>query len=409
MIGAAGEIDQPVEHERAALLVGLDDDADAVPAGELGVAGHGLDQVERQLEPVGLLGIDVEPDVPAAGEQEQRLQARQQLGHDAAVLGAAVARVQGRKLHRDAGAGIDAPAPARRADGVDRGLVGIIVTAGVGSGHRRLAQHVVGEAIAPGLARGGALQCVLDGLAGDELLAQHAHGEVDRGADHGLAAARDQAGERGRQALLAGGGDQLAGDHQAPGRGVDEDRRALAEMGAPVAPGELVADQPVGRGGVGHAQQRLGQAHQGDALLAGERELLHQRVDAAGAGALAAHLAHQPPSEGLHCRHLLGRHARRIDHPADAGLLVLAVGPGDGVAKRRLRVGERAERHGGQLPKMSTGTREMMWRTGVAYLRRACSTMSCRSQAERSSGWVEITIRSGWKLLTASSKACSGR
>ncbi len=117
----------------------------------------------------------------------------------------------------------------------------------------------------------------------------------------------------------------------------------------------------------------------------------------------------QPPSDGLHCRHLLGRHARRIDHPADAGLLVLAVGPGDGVAKRRLRVGERAERHGGQLPKMSTGTREMMWRTGVAYLRRACSTMSCRSQAERSSGWVEITIRSGWKPLTASSKACSGR
>ena len=65
VVGAAGEVDQPVEHERAALLVGLDDDADAVPAGELGVAGHGLDQVERQLEPVGLLGVDVAADVVA--------------------------------------------------------------------------------------------------------------------------------------------------------------------------------------------------------------------------------------------------------------------------------------------------------------------------------------------------------
>ena len=110
---------------------------------------------------------------------------------------------------------------------------------------------------------------------------------------------RDQAGERGAQALLAAGRDQLAGDQQAPGGGVDEERRALAEMRAPVARAELVADQPVGGGGVGDAQERLGEAHQGDALLAGERELLHQRVDARGAGALAAHLLDQLPRQRL--------------------------------------------------------------------------------------------------------------
>ena len=340
--GAAGRVDQPVEHEGAALLVGLDDDADAVPAGELGIGGDRLDQVERELEPVGLLGVDVAADVVAAGEQQQRLQARQQLGHDAGMLGTGVARVEGRELHRDAGAGIDPPAPAGLADGVDRVLVGGEVAGGVGGGHRGLAQHVVGEAVAARLAGDRTFQRLLDRLAGDELLAEQAHGEVDRGADHGLAALRDQAGQRRGEALLAGGGDQLAGDQEAPGRGVDEDRGAVAEMGAPVATGQLVADQPVGGGGVGDAQERLGQAHQGDALLAGERELLHQRVDARGAGALAAHFRHQLPGEGLHRRHLLGRHPRRIDHATDAGLLVLAIGAGDGVAQWRLRARERA-------------------------------------------------------------------
>ncbi len=45
---------------------------------------------------------------------------------------------------------------------------------------------------------------------------------------------------------------------------------------------DLVADQAVARRGVRDAQQRLGEAHQRDALAAVERELEHQRVDAAG-------------------------------------------------------------------------------------------------------------------------------
>ncbi len=130
-VAAPGEVDQPVEHVGAALLVGLDDHADAVPAGEIGVVGHGLDQVERELEPVGLLGVDVAADVVVLREQEQGLQPRQELGHDARVLGTGIARVQGRELDRDAGAGVDAPARGRPADGVDRVLVGREVAGGV--------------------------------------------------------------------------------------------------------------------------------------------------------------------------------------------------------------------------------------------------------------------------------------
>ena len=172
----------------------------------------------------------------------------------ALVLRAAVARVQRGELHRDAGAGIDAAPRARGTDGMDRLLVGAQVLHGVGRGHRRLAQHVVGEPIAARLPLHGALERLVDRLAGDELLAQHPHREVDAGADHRLTTLGDQACQGRAQALLAGGADQLAGDHQAPGRGVDEQGGAAAEMRAPIALAELVADQAVGGRPVGDAQ-----------------------------------------------------------------------------------------------------------------------------------------------------------
>ena len=52
-----------------------------------------------------------------------------------------------------------------------------------------------------------------------------------------------------------------------------------------IALAELVLDQPVGGRGVGHAQQRLGQHHQGEALLGGERVFAQQLLDAAEAAA----------------------------------------------------------------------------------------------------------------------------
>ena len=73
MAGAAREIDERVDHERAALLVRLHDEADAVPAGELRLEAEALEQVERDLESVGLLGVDVEADVVAARAQRQVL------------------------------------------------------------------------------------------------------------------------------------------------------------------------------------------------------------------------------------------------------------------------------------------------------------------------------------------------
>ena len=65
---AAREIDEQIDHEGAALAIGLDDEAEAVPAGEVGIEAERLEKIERQVEPVGLLGVDVEADVVGLGE-----------------------------------------------------------------------------------------------------------------------------------------------------------------------------------------------------------------------------------------------------------------------------------------------------------------------------------------------------
>ena len=204
-------------------------------------------------------------------------------------------------------------------------LVGLHVVHGLLGGDGGLAQHVVGMPEAQLLAVAGVVERLADGLAGDELLAHQAHGDVDAGADQGLAAAPDQADQRRRQALLAAGRGQPPGQQQAPGRGIHEQRRAVAEMGAPVAAADLVADQRIARVVVGNAQQRLGQAHQRHALLARQRVFVDQPLDAA---ATASSRAAPRPAGRQRARAL--RAGRRQARLLDQGRQAFGLGPPPG-------------------------------------------------------------------------------
>ena len=291
-LAAPGQIDQVVDHRRAAFGIGLDHEADAVPAGQRRVDAQPFQQLERQLQPVGLFSVDVQADVVVPRQTGQQGQARHQLGHHPCDLGAAVARVQRRQLDRDAGAFVRAAAGGCQADGMDRLLVGRQVTLGIVRGQRGLAQHVVAVAEALVFARSGIRQRLGDGFAGDELLAHHAQGHVHALAHQRLAAAADDAAQRRAQAGVAVGGHQPAGQQQAPGGGIDEQRRTAAQVLVPVAVADLVANQRVAGGRIGDAQQRLGQAHQRHAFLRRQRKLLQQPLHQPGAAALARPLAH---------------------------------------------------------------------------------------------------------------------
>ena len=334
---APGQVDQVINHVRAALLVGLHHKADAVPALERWRKAQALQQVQRQLQPVGLFGVNVQADVVLARQQRELEQARQQLAHHAALLGAAVARVQRRQLDRNARPFMDAAPVRGLADGVDGLFVRRQVALGVLLGDGGFAQHVVGIAKAGFFQRAAVGQRFGNGLAGDELLAHELHGAVYALADQRLAALADQPRERRTQAFLAAGRGQLASQHQPPDGGVDEHRRRVAQVRMPVAPADLVSDQGVARSIVGNAQQCLGQAHQRHAFLAGERELLHQRLDAASVF-FAAQAAHQPGSDRLNGGALRSvRDLRQLHQQRQAFFFGPVPGGGDGGAQVGLR------------------------------------------------------------------------
>ena len=334
------QVGDPLDHGRRALLVRLDHEAEARPAVEVAILGERFEQVERQVEPLGLLGVDVEADVVTPRREREVLQHRQQFAPHALARRAAVTRMQRGQLDRDAGSASDRIDRGRvrragaAADRIDRVTIRREIAIGVARGQRGLAEHVVRITIAAPLVVAAVRERILDRLAGHELPAEHPHREVDATPDQRFAAAGDHARERRRQPARAVRRHELAGDDQPPRGRVDEQRRALPDVRVPVAATDLVADQRVPGRRVGDAQQRLGQTHQRDAFGRRQRELAHQRVDAAGLHALRAQRLDQAPRIGTDPQERVGRQRRAVDQREHA----VGLGrPGQRVDARALR------------------------------------------------------------------------
>ncbi len=334
---APGEVDEIVDDERTALLVSLYHEADAVPALESRVEAQGFEQVERELQPVGFFGVDIDAHVVAPRQFDQGGQAGQQFIHHPCVLGPGVAGMQRGEFDRKPWPFEDAAAVRGLADGMQGLFISGEVTLRVGLGDRRLAQHVVGVAKALFLLRTAVGQRFRNGLPGDELLAHQPHGALHALADQRFAPLADEPRQRAGQPFFTGGCRQSAGQHQPPNGRVDEYRRRVTEMRLPVAPTDLVAYQGIAGGVVGDAQQRLGQTHQRHAFLAGERKLLHQ-------GLHAAHFAPRPHAFDQPLGHLPDGRAlggvwnlRQLDQHGQTFRLRPMPGCGDGRAQIGLR------------------------------------------------------------------------
>ena len=317
-------------------MVGLNHKTQPVPARQTGRMGQLLQQVQRQLQPVRFLGVDIDADVVAFRLLAQLQHAGQQLIHHALPLRTAVARVQGAELDGNAGPFVNAAAVAGFANGINGIHIRLQIALCIVGGERRLAQHVVGIAKALGLQFAGAFEGLGNGLAHHKLLAHQAHGHVYALAHQWLATSGRQSLEGREQARFAVRIHQLAGNHQPPGCGVDKQRRAFAQMRLPVTTAQLVANQRVACIGIGNAQQRLGQAHQGHAFLRRQRKLLQQALHqplTAHAGRLCTQLLHQPLGMGCDLCGLGGGQDGRRQQLRDRLGLVHARGGRDGAAQ----------------------------------------------------------------------------
>ncbi len=299
-----------------------------------------------EIEPVLLLRIDGDAEPPPAGGLRQLDQPRQQLARQTMLLARIEARVQGRELDRDARArqqllGGRRAAHRRRGatDGLDRADIAVVVALRVLGRLGALAQHVVGEAVALGLQRCSARQRLLDGAPEHEVVAQDAHGVAQGLADEGFPRAGDQALEH-RPWAGALGLAQLhhaSREHQPEGGRIYEQAVGVAEMPLPAAAADLLGDQRVGGFSIGYAQQRLGQAHQDDALLRGEAVLVHEGIDAAVPVAVGTRGMHQARGLVGDAGALGRREDGALDQAADKPRLVHQVIGRNLVARRQLR------------------------------------------------------------------------
>ena len=188
--------------------------------------------------------------------------------------------------------------PALFADGVDGAGVGFEIALGVGGGAGALAQHVEGiEILAAGI---GARQRLLDRLPQHEMRAEQPHGLARGGAHRRQAEPLHQRLDDALRRLARM--DDARRDAERPGRGRHQQRGRARIVMRPVARFQLVLDQAVGGVGVGHAQQRLGQHHQRQALLGGERIGVQEIFHPADAADARADRRHQPRGAGIDAR-----------------------------------------------------------------------------------------------------------
>ena len=328
----SGERVEPFDHRARALAIGLHHHAESIPSRKRGIGEHRLDHIERKIEAVGLLGIDVEAHAGRARKRGERKHARHKLGHHARALGFLVARMQRRELHRNAGIEADVAPRAGSRDRGDRAPVGEVIGIRILHGARRLAEHVVGIAVAPFLHRAGALHRRADALAKHELAPHLLHRARHRRADHRLAKPLQSALQMRGDAGLLGLFQHPARQHQRPGGGIDERRGGMAEVARPVRRGDLVLDQGIDGFAVGHAQECFGKAHQRDALLGGKavfgEEHLHQPRARGGAD-----LAHQIGRPGADGGAGIGRERGRVLKIGEHGLFICILKRADTAAQ----------------------------------------------------------------------------
>ena len=88
---------------RGSKSVSLHHHAKAVPTVQRGIDQDIVDDIERQIEPLRLLGIDIEPQLGLFGEPAQLEQLGAQGRYANRSLSVFIARVQCRQLDRQAG------------------------------------------------------------------------------------------------------------------------------------------------------------------------------------------------------------------------------------------------------------------------------------------------------------------
>ena len=234
--------------------------------------------------------------------------------------------MQRRQLHRNARPARQRGIARAPADRIDRPGIGLEIALGIVGGAGALAQHVEGIEKRVRL-RGRARAPRSMVCTEHEMRAEQPHGLPGGGPHRRQAEPLDERVDDSLRRLARV--DHFGGDAQRPGRSRHQQRGRAGIVMGPVAASELVLDQPVGGGRVGHPQQRLGQHHQRQPLLGGQRIGVQEVLNPAETAAAGADRLDQPGGARIDAS--LGRRRPRRGAQQD---------PGKRFVRRRIRRAE---------------------------------------------------------------------
>ena len=345
----ASQRHRPVDHPQRPLAVGLYDDPQAGAGGGMHGLRNVLEEIQREIEAVGLLGVDGEPDPDLRRAPGQRAQPRPEFRQNAFALGKLIAWVERRQLDRHRRR-LGCSVPRRLPQRFDRMHVGAKITPGGGAVARGLAEHVVGVA----LALAASLQGFLDGPAQHELRAENPHRLANRPLDHRLAEPVRKLAQPCRRVggEFAVHGYDPPGEDQRPGGGIHQHVVGVPQVRGPLTQADLVRDQPVRGFAVGNAQERLGQAHEGDPFPIAQAVLRQESIQDRPVRPVLAH----------------GHDDRRGGFPDRPGMFV-AVRPGIEQRFDRVQLGSELGAANGRAQSLETRYRPFRFTAAIRETR----------------------------------------
>jgi hypothetical protein len=142
------KISQPLDEREGPFLISLHGETEPIPAGEIGGERQCLEEIEREFEAIGFLGIDRQTDADPPRVAREVEQNGGHLGEHPIALRHLVARVQRRQFDRDAWRLDAIPTFRRRAYRGDGAIVSDGVACGVRGCMRGFSKHVVGIPVA---------------------------------------------------------------------------------------------------------------------------------------------------------------------------------------------------------------------------------------------------------------------
>ena len=167
---------QPVNHIRRPLLIGLDHDAKAVPMRQLPIPGQCREYIQRNIQPRGLLRINGKAKPLRLCRQGKAAHLWVHIRHYRPRLREFIAGMQGRKFHRNTGGFIDIILVVICADLLDRQLIGVKILGRIGQCPCALAQHIKGKPGFRAVFLTAPFRRFLYGAAQNILSAHNAHG-----------------------------------------------------------------------------------------------------------------------------------------------------------------------------------------------------------------------------------------